>query len=112
MQFSKPSVSPGSQVLAPVTLKPLSTTLASTSDFDAVVVMVVLSASPVAELPVLARLAVWTAQARRSVCDDVIAILTARQITLGGCEPVVELEVHRSEKIAHSLAGGQPLYRQ
>ena len=111
MQFSKPGVSPGSQVLAPVALKPLSTTLASTSDFDAVVVMVVLSDSPIAELPVLARLAVRTAQARRSVWDDVTAILTARQITLGGCEPV-ELEVHRSEKIAHSPAGGQPLYRQ
>jgi hypothetical protein len=82
------------RTLSQVTVKSLSTALALAAGLDAVVIVVVLAASAVAELFVLARLAACAAGTRRSVRNDAPTVFTAGQLTLGCYEPV-ELQVHR-----------------
>jgi hypothetical protein len=80
----------------------------------AVVVMVVLVASAVAELLVLARLAgltVLSDRNRRSIGDDASSILASSQFARGGYEPE-KLEIHCPEEVAYPPTGVQPIYRE
>jgi hypothetical protein len=101
-------------MLAPVTVKSLSTVLASASGLDAVPVVVVLSASAVAELFVLtglAGLAFFSRVYLRSVRDDAAAVLAPGQLAGGGNEPI-ELKVHHPEEVAYTPTSGELVYRK
>jgi hypothetical protein len=93
-----------------VGVKTLSRAAARTVRLYAVVVMVVLVASAVAELLVLARLADLTVLSDRnrwSIGDDASSILAASQFARGGYEPE-KLEIHCPEEVAYPPTGVQP----
>jgi uncharacterized membrane protein len=76
-----------------------------------VMIMVVLTASAIAELFIFAWLTLVALRHRRCVGNDAATILAASQFARGGYEPE-KLQVHSSEQVAYPPTRVQPIYRE